>query len=53
MSLPPKPTTGDTWNGYPLHTTVLNTPISGVGLTVTITVNAAPFPQLEILGITV
>jgi hypothetical protein len=42
ISLPPNVTAGDTSNGYPLHTTVLNTPISGVGLTVTSTVNVAP-----------
>ena len=42
MSLPPNVTAGDTWNGTPLHVTVLNTPISGVGFNVTITWKESP-----------
>jgi hypothetical protein len=53
ISLPPNVAAGDTSNGTPLQVTVLNTPISGVGLTVTTTVNAAPSPQPRIVGITV
>jgi hypothetical protein len=53
ISLPPNVAAGDTSNATPLQVTVLNTPISGVGLTVTSTVNGAPSPQLPILGVTI
>ena len=52
MLPPPTPTTGDTWNSIPLHVTVLNVTNSGVGFSVTITVNAAPV-QLPVIGVTV
>ena len=42
MSLPPNVAAGDTSNATPLHVTVLNTPISGVGFNVTITWNESP-----------
>ena len=43
--------TGDTTNGTPLHTTLLIALTSGVGFSVTITVNAAPV-QLPDNGVT-
>jgi hypothetical protein len=52
--LPPAtPAAGDTWNCTPLHVTVDNVTNSGVGLTDTTTVNAAPV-QLpdKVLGVT-
>jgi hypothetical protein len=49
--LPTKPSVGDTSNVDPLHTTVLNTPISALGLTETTTVNGRPV-QFPVNGLT-
>jgi hypothetical protein len=48
------PAAGDTWNSTPLQVTVDNVTNSGVGLTDTTTVNAAP-EQLpnKVFGVTI
>jgi K+-transporting ATPase c subunit len=42
MFPPPTPTAGETWNSTPLQVTVDKVTNSGVGLSDTTTVNAAP-----------
>jgi hypothetical protein len=53
MLPPPTPIAGDTWNCTPLQVTVDSVTNSGVGLTDTTMVNAAP-EQLpdKVLGVT-
>ena len=53
MLPPPTPTAGDTWNSTPLQVTVDNVTNSGVGVTDTTTVNAAPVQLPDIVrGVT-
>ena len=54
MFPPPTPAAGDTWNSTPLQVTVVSVTNSGVGLTDTTTVNAAPV-QLpdKVFGVTI
>jgi hypothetical protein len=44
---------GVTTKATPLHVTVLIVLISAVGGTVTVTVNGAPLPQVDIFGVTI
>jgi hypothetical protein len=54
MLPPPTPAAGDTWNCTPLHVTVDNVTNSGVGLTDTTTVNAAPVQFADkVRGVTI
>jgi hypothetical protein len=53
MLPPPTPAAGDTWNCTPLQVTVDNVTNSGVGLTDTTMVNAAPVQLADkVLGVT-